>query len=473
MNSWEKLKNKVEQGLEKAENLLQKGVAVSDFDNAFSGDLTSVIKDSDFEDIKPSNVPSGLTRAQTEKPGSNLKEQKLDIRTADREQLVQCIKSQKDKIKNLETTLNDTLKGTDIHKKEEIVELNKKLSDKDNHVKSLESRVAELEREKKSLESVKTAIQSKLQGFQQLSTDLSTSKSQLEVKTKELIEFNNEINLLKSVIRELEEKNNNYQSTVNSLQQQLEKTREETTHQIKSKSDSDINTNTKEKNTIERQEIIDIKEELAKAQVLTFDLDQQLQTKDTQLKQLESENTTYKRKFGEQLEQIDEYRKDIQEKDKEIEKLKSTISELNSKIGDIDMSKQNEIDSLRAQLNIQIEKVKNNEKTYEKEKQFLSLEIEVLKKTSASPDNSAIKELNELKDSLKKEHQSNLALMDQLEISENNNKSFLEKMKEIQLKFEDIENEKKDLTNKVSEKFTADITKLQKENQQLKITTIP
>jgi len=294
-------------------------------------------------------------------------------------------------------------------------------------------------REKKSLETVKTAIQSKLQGFQQLSTDLATSKSQLEVKTKELIAFNNEINLLKSVIKELEEKNNNYQSTVNSLQQQLEKTREETTHQTKHKSDSD----TKDKNTKERQEIVDMKEELAKAQVLTFDLDQQIQAKDTQLKQLESENTTYSRKFGEQLEQIDELSKDVREKNQELEKLKNTISELNSKIGDIDMSKQTEIDSLRSQLNQQLEKVKNMEKTFEKEKQFLSLEIEVLKKTSTSPDNSAIKGLNELKDSLKKEYQSNQNLKEQLEISENNNKNFLEKMKDIQLRLDDVENEKK------------------------------
>jgi len=244
----------------------------------------------------------------------------------------------------------------------------------------------------------------------------------------------------------------------------LKKTREETTHQTKHKSDSD----TKDKNTIERQEIVDMKEELAKAQVLTFDLDQQLQAKDNQLKQLESENTTYSRKFGEQLEQIDELSKDVREKNQELEKLKNTISELNSKIGDIDMSKQTEIDSLRSQLNQQLEKVKNMEKTFEKEKQFLSLEIEVLKKTSTSPDNSAIKELNELKDSLKKEFQSNQNLKEQLEISENNNKNFLEKMKDIQLRLDDVENEKKDLTNKVSEKFTADITKLQKENQQLK-----
>lgn len=346
---------------------------LTDIDNAISGDLETVVKEND-----PETESIKIFRSQTEKPK---KLETLDLRSADRNQLITCIKSQKDKIRSLENALSTSHLGKELSVKNgEITKLTQVLTEKENEMKLLQNRYNDLERDKKSLEAAKTIIQSKLQEFQQTTTELNKIKVQYESKTKELEE-------VKSKLSELQTSNQNFQK-FNFLEKNVEYENQ-------------------------KNEIMTLKNTIK-------DMEKEISEKNLQLQ-------VYKGQLEVAKQNCSQLQQNIKDREKEEEKYKSLYiksqEELQKSRDEFDLLQikfnQQQVENSKSTSNqeseAQIKEYQNTiaalEKSLVQEKEHWSLEIAVLKQCYENPTSTDIvKQIQNLKEDLNSVNQENTQL---------------------------------------------------------------
>jgi len=219
------------------------------------------------------------------------------------------------------------------------------------------------------------------------------------------------------------------------------------------------------KNSLTSSEI-ETKNSLIEAQAQTKILDLKIKELESRnvllLKSKENTEAQLSEKFKEELSREKVINLNLEREIKiqahQIESLKQSTNISNQQNSDqqLIVSKQIEIDELKSQVMEYQNKITNLEKSFEKEKEFLTLEIDVLKKVSDNPDSTDnfMEEINRLKEQIKTQQQINSDLTEQLQTSQTKYQQVLEKLKD------------KENLNNDSEQNTE---KIHKENQQLKL----
>lgn len=381
-----------------------------------------------------------LTDAETAKEEA---ETNLQDKTKELEEANKKIAELEEKLKNAQA--GDPADKETIKKLQDELNAEKaKVQDLENKAKELEEKIATLETEKKDLENKLTTADGKIKELEQQVLDKDTRIAELEA---EIAEKDKTIAEKDEKIKSLEAEKQAKEAKINELTAELEK----------AKADLEQAGADKDKLTAR---IAELEAEIARLKAENENLNAEIEKLKAEIEALKGQVAEKDKTIADKDNTIADLNKKAEDLQKEIEDLKNHVDDLDALIAKLKAEK----DGLTNEINKANEDLDNAKKDLEalkKELEDAKAKAETEKKALQDELNAEKAKLAELNKEIAKNEEDKKALQDELNTEKAKADADQNKIKELEGKIADKDNEKKaldnaksELENKVAEKTT-------------------